>query len=91
MKKEILNFKGTYEEAVDYIYHNIDVKEPTEYEFTKVVRYNHKQRKYNGGKWEDEFTSVVRLNDNKHKENLFNKVCMPTIGYEPNFDELGID
>lgn len=91
MKQVKLNFKGTYEEAVDYIYHNISVKEPTEYEFTRVIEYNHKKRKYYG-KSKGEFSYTIKLNDNKHKENLYRKLNAPTYGYSQEyFEMMGVD
>lgn len=96
MKIIKLEFKKTYEEMVEYIHDNYDIEEPTTFEFTKIVKTNAKMRRLAKfkGVYEYETLGIINLNDNKHKENLFKKVCLPSFGgsYTQNYmSSMGID
>ena len=46
------------------------------------------------GVYEYETLGIINLNDNKHKENLFKKVCLPSFGgsYTQDYmSSMGID
>lgn len=96
MKEIKLENKGTYEEIVEFIYKNYDITEPTKFVFTKVVETNAKMRRRAMYKnvYKYEVEAQITLNDNNHKENLFRKVCIPTMkfGYTTeDFRRNGID
>ena len=94
MKEIKLELKGTYEEVVEFIRDNFDIKEPTIFTFTKIMKTNAKMRKLAKYKnvYEYEVESNIKLNDNNHKENLFKKVCVGAIGQGyVDFAKYGID
>lgn len=93
MKEEKLNFKGSYEEAVEYIYKNIDITEPIKFEFTEVIPVNAQMRRIPQfkGMYSYEKTGYVKLNDNNHKENLYRKVCIHLGTQHTDFAAMGID
>ena len=94
MKKINLDFKGEYESAVEFIRDNFTISEPTEFEFTRIFKTNAKQRKLKEFKnvYEYERPYTITLNNDDHKENLFKKVCVGTVGTKSvNFEAMGID
>ncbi len=93
MKEIKLEIKGTYEEIVKYINENYDIEEQTLFTFTKIVKTNAKMRRLSQYKnvYEYETEGFIKLNDNNHKENLFRKVCLPSIGGYVDFNKYGID
>lgn len=94
MKVVELNFRGKYEDAVEYIYKNIKIEEPTEFKFTRIIETNAKMRKRAEFKniYKYEVEGSLKLNDNNHAKNLYNKVFYSNFGtkYE-DFERLGID
>lgn len=94
MKEIKLEIKDTYENIVNYINSNFDIKEPTKFVFTKIVETNAKMRKRKEYKniYSYETEGSIILNDNNHKNNLYKKVCLPNIGTKyVDFAKMGID
>lgn len=95
MKEIKLEIVDTYENAVKHIYNNYEVTERTKFVYTRIVKTNAKMRRIKEFKnvYEFEEESCIILNDNKHKYNLYNKVCLPQPvgqGYV-DFAAMGVD